>query len=94
MKTIIGKDRETTVFDLYIFFFFRLKMNTYLPRVLSLKVGTSAGLHTSATVHHIQKLTRLRVVDNSELGKSAMLEGRPPRCIHVYNKKGFGHTGK
>ncbi|MCL4131280.1 UNVERIFIED_CONTAM: hypothetical protein GTU68_013678 [Idotea baltica] len=41
----------------------------------------------------IQKMTRLRVVDNSGIGKSAMIEGRPPRCIHVYNKTGIGKTG-
>lgn len=39
------------------------------------------------------KLTRLRVVDNSALGKQAMIEGRPPRCIHVYNKTGIGTIG-
>lgn len=41
----------------------------------------------------IQKLTRLRVVDNSEIGKRAMAEGKPPKCIHVYNKKGIGKIG-
>ncbi|GFY58129.1 39S ribosomal protein L14, mitochondrial [Trichonephila inaurata madagascariensis] len=39
------------------------------------------------------KLTRLRVVDNSNLGKQAMLDGKPPRCIHVYNKVGVGTVG-
>lgn len=42
---------------------------------------------------HIIKLTRLRVVDNSEIGKRAMAEGKPPKCIHVYNKTGVGTTG-
>lgn len=68
-------------------------MNTAVSRVVSLQGRTYAGLHTSATLQHIQKLTKLRVVDNSALGKAAMLEGRPPKCIHVYNKTGFGHTG-
>ncbi|KAK4887117.1 hypothetical protein RN001_003388 [Aquatica leii] len=38
-------------------------------------------------------MTRLRVVDNSEIGKRAMAEGRPPKCIHVYNKTGVGKIG-
>ncbi|GIY71480.1 39S ribosomal protein L14, mitochondrial [Caerostris darwini] len=39
------------------------------------------------------KLTRLRVVDNSTLGKQAMLDGKPPRCIQVYSKTGVGTIG-
>lgn len=50
-------------------------------------------LHTSPVCNEIRKLARLRVVDNSELGKRAMAEGRPPRCIHVYNKRGIGLIG-
>ena len=54
----------------------------------------SNGFHTSAVSSQIIKLTRLRVVDNSEIGKTAMAEGKPPKCIHVYNKKGVGTVGK
>ncbi|KAK0163010.1 hypothetical protein PV327_006727 [Microctonus hyperodae] len=54
---------------------------------------TSRAIHTSAINNEIRKLTRLRVVDNSEIGKKAMLEGKPPRCIHIYNKKGIGFIG-
>lgn len=50
-------------------------------------------LSTSATVCEIQKMTRLRVVDNSPIGKQAMAEGKPPKCIQVYNKKGIGKIG-
>jgi hypothetical protein len=32
-------------------------------------------------------------VDNSEIGKQAMAEGKPPKCIHIYNKKGIGTIG-
>ncbi|XP_064412640.1 large ribosomal subunit protein uL14m isoform X1 [Latimeria chalumnae] len=39
----------------------------------------------------IQKMTRVRVVDNSSLGNTPY--HRPPRCIHVYNKKGVGKVG-
>ncbi|OAD52242.1 39S ribosomal protein L14, mitochondrial [Eufriesea mexicana] len=48
---------------------------------------------TSTRCNQIIKLTRLRVVDNSEIGKQAMMEGKPPRCIHVYNKIGVGYIG-
>ncbi|KAJ8912661.1 hypothetical protein NQ315_012737 [Exocentrus adspersus] len=51
------------------------------------------NFHISYQCLEIQKLTRLRVVDNSEIGKQAMAEGRPPRCIHVYNKTGVGRIG-
>lgn len=54
----------------------------------------SRNVSTSATCNQIIKLTRLRVVDNSEIGKQAMMEGKPPRCIHVYNKAGVGYIGK
>lgn len=30
--------------------------------------------------------TRMRVVDNSKIGKEAMLEGKKVKCIHVYKK--------
>lgn len=54
----------------------------------------SRNISTSTISNQIIKLTRLRVVDNSEIGKQAMLEGKPPRCIHIYNKKGVGYIGK
>lgn len=49
----------------------------------------------SSIVHQVQTLTRLRVVDNSSLGKQAMLEGKPPKVIHVYkkDKRPYGVTG-
>ncbi|XP_013112354.2 large ribosomal subunit protein uL14m [Stomoxys calcitrans] len=50
-------------------------------------------LHTTPVCCEIRKLARLRVVDNSDIGKRAMAEGRPPRCIHVYNKRGIGLVG-
>ncbi|XP_043786980.1 39S ribosomal protein L14, mitochondrial isoform X2 [Apis laboriosa] len=53
----------------------------------------SRNVSTSTICNQIIKLTRLRVVDNSEIGKQAMMEGKPPRCIHVYNKKGVGYIG-
>lgn len=59
------------------------------PIYLSLRNAFSV----SASCLEIQKLTRLRVVDNSEIGKRAMAEGKPPKCIHVYNKTGVGKIG-
>lgn len=50
-------------------------------------------IHTSAVCNEIRKMARLRVVDNSEIGKRAMAEGKPPKCIHVYNKKSVGMIG-
>lgn len=61
-------------------------------RNLMCNIG-SKNFGTSSNLQHIMKLTRLRVVDNSALGKQAMIEGRPPRCIHVYNKTGIGTIG-
>lgn len=54
----------------------------------------SRNISTSTPASQIIKLSRLRVVDNSEIGKKAMMEGRPPRCIHVYNKIGVGYIGE
>ena len=48
---------------------------------------------TTPACNHIIKLTRLRVVDNSQIGRAAELAGRPAKCIHVYNKKGVGTIG-
>lgn len=50
-------------------------------------------IHSSKNLEQIIKLTRLRVVDNSEIGKRAMAEGKPPRTIHIYNKVGVGYIG-
>ena len=35
----------------------------------------------------------MRVVDNSSLGRASVAAGKPPRVIHVYNKKGVGTIG-
>ncbi|KAM9317418.1 large ribosomal subunit protein uL14m [Gastrophryne carolinensis] len=51
----------------------------------------SATFSLSVSAFAIQKLTRLRVVDNSALGNTPY--HKPPRCIHVYNKTGVGKVG-
>ena len=48
---------------------------------------------TTPVLGEIRKLSRLRVVDNSIIGREAELAGKPARCIHVYNKKGVGKLG-
>lgn len=53
----------------------------------------NSAFHTTNAMQEIRKLSRLRVVDNSEIGKRAMAEGKPPRVIHVYNKKEIGLIG-
>lgn len=62
-------------------------------RILHFSVPISRSFHQCQSLNQIQLLTRLRVVDNSAIGKEAMLEGRPPKCIHVYNKTGIGTIG-
>ncbi|XP_048339375.1 39S ribosomal protein L14, mitochondrial [Sphaerodactylus townsendi] len=46
---------------------------------------------TSSVCSAIQKMTRVRVVDNSTMGNTPY--HRPPKCIHVYNKSGVGKVG-
>ncbi|XP_037638341.1 39S ribosomal protein L14, mitochondrial [Sebastes umbrosus] len=45
----------------------------------------------SAVAAAIQKMTRVRVVDNTPLGNTPY--HRPPRVIHVYTKNGVGKVG-
>lgn len=61
--------------------------------ITSVCSSVSRSFHTTTPCQEIRKLARLRVVDNSEIGKRAMAEGKPPRCIHVYNKRGVGYIG-
>ncbi|NXE02168.1 RM14 protein, partial [Chaetorhynchus papuensis] len=51
----------------------------------------SRGFSITGACRAIQKLTRVRVVDNSTLGNTPY--HRPPKCIHVYNKTGVGKVG-
>ncbi|XP_066451330.1 large ribosomal subunit protein uL14m [Eleutherodactylus coqui] len=65
----------------------------FLQRALSLtwRMAATQNLSLSASCAAIQKMTRVRVVDNSALGNTPY--HRPPRCIHVYNKSGVGQVG-
>ncbi|XP_043993176.1 39S ribosomal protein L14, mitochondrial [Gambusia affinis] len=55
--------------------------STILQRKFSVSIAMAA----------IQKMTRVRVVDNSSLGNTPY--HRPPRVIHVYTKNGVGKVG-
>ncbi|XP_058461715.1 large ribosomal subunit protein uL14m [Malaya genurostris] len=73
-------------------------MNSMLRNFLNLKLSginyvISRQFHVTIVCNEIRKLARLRVVDNSEIGKLAMAEGKPPKCIHVYNKKMVAKVG-
>lgn len=70
-----------------------MNLSSNVIRSLQCSTILSNSFHTTAACNEIRKLARLRVVDNSEIGKLAMGEGRPPRCIHVYNKVGVGKIG-
>jgi len=64
-----------------------------------LRPGTSLILSSRSvcltpSVNLLQKMTRVRCVDNCSIGKEAMAEGKPPKIIHVYNKTGKATIGK
>ncbi|XP_056465318.1 39S ribosomal protein L14, mitochondrial [Gadus chalcogrammus] len=50
-----------------------------------------SAFSVSAVSAAIQKMTRVRVVDNSPLGNTP--HHRAPRVIHVYTKNGVGKVG-
>ncbi|GFS08841.1 mitochondrial ribosomal protein L14 [Elysia marginata] len=61
---------------------------------IALRVATTCCcFSTSKTHYEIRNLARMRIVDNSAIGKAAAEIGKPPRVIHVYNKKNIGHLG-
>ncbi|KAJ8984570.1 hypothetical protein NQ317_006032 [Molorchus minor] len=68
-------------------------LNSIIKRTAITSNILKCNFHVSNTCSEIQKLTRLRVVDNSPIGMQAMAEGKPPKCIHVYNKTGVGRIG-
>ncbi|KAM4729501.1 large ribosomal subunit protein uL14m isoform 1-T3 [Anableps anableps] len=64
-----------------------------LPIVLVQTSSTILQRHfsVSTAAAAVQKMTRVRVVDNSSLGNTPY--HRPPRVIHVYTKNGVGKVG-
>lgn len=57
----------------------------------SIEISLFSFISLSNVCSYIQKLTRVRVVDNSALGNTPY--HRPPKCIHVYTKNGVGKVG-
>ena len=72
-----------------VFFVFRIH-SIYL---FAAKLSVCECCRTTASMNYIRKLTRLRVVDNSNIGRAAELAGKPAKCIHIYNKTGVGYLG-
>jgi hypothetical protein len=94
----VDDDNEVKIYvrcNMFCFYFRLTKMAWPLNMWRKLPKLKCMGdtFHTSPACSHVIKLTRLRVVDNSEIGKQAMAEGKPPKCIHIYNKKGVGTVG-
>ncbi|KAH9496159.1 39S ribosomal protein L14, mitochondrial [Bulinus truncatus] len=58
------------------------------------KIPTATcNFSTSQKLNEIRKLARMRIVDNSAIGKAAAQIGKPPRVIHVYNRRQVGYLG-
>lgn len=70
-----------------------MSIHLFKSSISSICSSAHRNFHMTSPCMEIRKLARLRVVDNSEIGKRAMAEGKPPRCIHVYNKKSVGFIG-
>lgn len=70
-----------------------LKSSNLLNQLKSLILTNTRNFNKTPPLCELRKLTRCRVVDNSNLGKQAMLEGKPPKIIHIYNKVGVGTIG-
>ncbi|XP_062584547.1 large ribosomal subunit protein uL14m-like [Saccostrea cucullata] len=48
---------------------------------------------TTTSLNELRLLSRVKVVDNSKIGRNAKQSGRPVRIIHVYNKTHVGRLG-
>ncbi|RWS21313.1 39S ribosomal protein L14-like protein [Leptotrombidium deliense] len=70
---------------------FRYNFRTFLWSLIRMFLFLTS---TTNSLLMVQRRSRLRVVDNSPLGKQAMLEGKPPRMIHVcYSRMRHGFLG-
>lgn len=69
-------------------------MSVLLCRTLPLSQSvTHRFFSTTNCLQELRKLARVRVVDNSALGRAATVAGKPARIIHVYNKQEVAHLG-
>lgn len=64
-----------------------------LATIKHTSLANTSHLHTTTVCNEIRKMARLRVVDNCDIGRRAMAEGKAPRVIHVYTKTSVGHIG-
>ncbi|XP_045171899.2 39S ribosomal protein L14, mitochondrial-like [Mercenaria mercenaria] len=51
------------------------------------------SISTTCCLQELRKLARVKVVDNSMLGRKAVLAGKKVKIIHVYNKPAIGYIG-
>lgn len=69
-------------------------MSVLLCRTLPLSQSvTHRYFSTTNCLQELRKLARVRVVDNSALGRAATVAGKPARIIHVYNKQEVAYLG-
>src|SRR4051812_38904686 len=62
--------------------------------LLASSMNCGRQFHSSPCLLELRKLTRVRCVDNSAIGKQAMAEGKPPKIIHIYNKTSVATIGE
>merc|ERR1712154_177098 len=55
--------------------------------------ATCCAFSTTSRQDQVRLLSRMRIVDNSAIGKAATQIGKPPRVIAVYNKRKVGYLG-
>ncbi|XP_060555636.1 large ribosomal subunit protein uL14m-like isoform X2 [Ruditapes philippinarum] len=63
-----------------------------ISRVLSTNLQVR-NISTSCCLKELQKLSTVKVVDNSMMGRKAVLAGKKVKIIHVYNKTSIGRIG-
>lgn len=74
-----------------------MPLPSFSRSLIGLLIETSSSVlqqrtfSVSSAAAAIQKMTRVRVVDNSSLGNTPY--HRAPRVIHVYTKNGIGKVG-
>ncbi|KAL8604809.1 hypothetical protein ACOMHN_028437 [Nucella lapillus] len=68
-------------------------MSGILRQVISAQLSAARAFSTTTPLQELRKLSRVRVVDNSSLGRAAAVAGKPARVLHVYNKEGVARLG-
>ena len=68
-------------------------MSSILNNLKTVPTQIARNFSVSAKVNHVQFLTRMKIVDDSQLARDGMTYKRAPKIIHVYNKKRIGSIG-